>query len=102
MSGYLDGSLGPLRRAQIEAAIRADPKLARTVAAYRAQEEDLRGMAAAVLDEPVPEHLLEVVRQSASPRLAAAAALDRAARRRGRGRSRDRLAAERWHAAPRG
>ena len=67
MSGYLDGSLGPLRRAQVEAAIRADPKLARTVAAYRAQEEDLRGMAAAVLDEPVPEHLLEVVRRAHRP-----------------------------------
>jgi anti-sigma factor RsiW len=67
VSGYLDGSLEPLRRAQVEAAIRADPKLARTVAAYRAQEEDLRQMAAAVLDEPVPENLLEVVRKAHRP-----------------------------------
>jgi anti-sigma factor RsiW len=67
MSGYLDGSLEPLRRAQVEAVIRADPKLARTVAAYRAQEQDLRTVAAAVLDEAVPEHLLAVVRKTQRP-----------------------------------
>jgi anti-sigma factor RsiW len=67
LSSYLDGGLEPLRRAQVEAAIRADPHLARTVAAYRAQEEDLREMAAAVLEEPVPEHLLNVVRRARRP-----------------------------------
>jgi anti-sigma factor RsiW len=67
MSGYLDGSLEPLRRAQVEAAIRADPRLARTVDAYRAQENDLRAMAAAVLEEPVPDNLLEVVRRAQRP-----------------------------------
>lgn len=67
MSGYLDGSLEPLRRAQVEAAIRADRRLARTVAAYRAQEGDLRAMAAAVLEEPIPDHLLEVVRKGRRP-----------------------------------
>jgi anti-sigma factor RsiW len=67
VSGYLDGSLEPLRRAQLDAAIRADRTLARKVAAYRAQEEGLRAMAAAALDEPVPEHLLEVVRKARRP-----------------------------------
>jgi anti-sigma factor RsiW len=67
VSGYLDGGLEPLRRAQVDAAIRADARLARKVAAYRAQEEGLRTMAAAVLDEPVPEHLLEVVRKARRP-----------------------------------
>ena len=67
LSSYLDGGLEPLRRAQVEAAIRADPHLTRTIAAYRAQEEDLREMAAAVLDEPVPEHLLDVVRKARRP-----------------------------------
>lgn len=67
VSGYLDGSLQPLRRAQVDAAIRADSRLARKVAAYRAQEEGLRSMAAVVLDEPVPEHLLEVVRKARRP-----------------------------------
>ena len=43
-------------RAQVEAAIRADRRLARTVAAYRAQEGDLRAMAAAVLEEVFPAH----------------------------------------------
>ena len=67
LSSYLDGGLEPLRRAQVEAAIRADPHLARTIAAYRAQEEDLREMAASVLEEPVPEHLLNVVRKARRP-----------------------------------
>ena len=67
LSSYLDGGLEPLRRVQVEAAIRADPHLARTIAAYRAQEEDLREMAASVLDEPVPEHLLNVVRKARRP-----------------------------------
>lgn len=67
LSSYLDGGLEPLRRAQVEAAIRADPHLTRTIAAYRAQEEDLREMAAAVLEEPVPEHLLNIVRKARRP-----------------------------------
>lgn len=67
VSGYLDGSLEPLRRARVDAAIRADSRLARKVAAYRAQEEGLRAMAAAVLDEPVPPYLLEVVRKARPP-----------------------------------
>jgi anti-sigma factor RsiW len=67
LSSYLDGGLEPLRRAQVEAAIRADLHLTRTIAAYRAQEEDLREMAAAVLEEPVPEHLLNVVRRARRP-----------------------------------
>src|SRR5919106_3586648 len=67
LSSYLDGGLEPLRRAQVEAAIRADPHLTRTIAAYRAQEEDLREMAASVLEEPVPEHLLNVVRKVRRP-----------------------------------
>jgi anti-sigma factor RsiW len=67
LSSYLDGGLEPLRRAQVEAAIRADPHLAGTVAAYRAQEEDLREMAASVLGEAVPEHLLSVVRKARRP-----------------------------------
>jgi anti-sigma factor RsiW len=67
LSSYLDGGLEPLRRAQVEAAIRANPHLARTVAAYRAQEEDLREMAASVLEEPVPEALLNVVRKARRP-----------------------------------
>jgi anti-sigma factor RsiW len=67
LSSYLDGGLEPLRRAQVEAAIRADPHLTRTIAAYRAQEDDLREMAASVLEEPVPEHLLGVVRKARRP-----------------------------------
>ena len=67
LSAYLDGDLAPLRRAQLEAALRAHPQLARRVAAYRAQEQGLRQMASSTLDEPVPERLLEVVRKPRPP-----------------------------------
>jgi anti-sigma factor RsiW len=63
LSAYLDGALDPLRRARVEAAIRADRGLARKVEAYRAQEDGLRQLSAVILDEPVPEHLLAAMRR---------------------------------------
>jgi anti-sigma factor RsiW len=67
LSAYLDGSLPPLRRAQVEAAVRADRQLARRLAAYRAQEASLRQMASTALVEPVPDRLLEVLRRPPAP-----------------------------------
>ena len=42
VSGYLDDALEPLRRARVDAAVRADRRLARKVQAYRAQDHGLR------------------------------------------------------------
>lgn len=63
LSAYLDDGLTPFRRAQIDAALRADPVLARKLEAYRSQEAGLRQLSTPVLEEPVPDHLLEVVRR---------------------------------------
>jgi anti-sigma factor RsiW len=79
LSAYLDGSVTPFRRAQIDAAARADPHLAKRLKAYRAQEEGLRKLAAAVLEEPVPDHLLEVVRRPRPLAESSAPAAQRAA-----------------------
>lgn len=52
-----------MRRVQIEAAVRADRRLARKVQTYRPQEDGLRQWSAAIREEPVPQHLLETVRR---------------------------------------
>ena len=67
LSAYLDDSLQPFRRAQVEAAVRADRALARKLQAYRKQEEGLRRLSAPALDEPVPEPMLEIVRRAETP-----------------------------------
>ena len=74
LSAYLDGDLAPFRRAQIDAALRADRQLAMKLEAYRAQEASLRQASGAVLEEPVPEALLEVVRRPQRPPVRTAAA----------------------------
>jgi anti-sigma factor RsiW len=63
LSAFLDNDLEPFRRAQVEAALRADRQLAKKLETYRAQEASLRQASAAVLGEPVPESLLEIVRR---------------------------------------
>ena len=67
LSAYLDDDLEPFRRAQIDATLRADRQLARRLETYRAQEASLRRASAAVLEEPVPEALLAVVRRPRRP-----------------------------------
>jgi anti-sigma factor RsiW len=74
LSAYMDGDLAPFRRAQIDAALRADPQLARKLEAYRAQEASLRQASAGVLEEPIPDALLEAVRRPQRPVAHAAAA----------------------------
>jgi anti-sigma factor RsiW len=63
LSAYLDNDLEPFRRAQVQAALRADRQLAKKLETYRAQEVSLRQASAAVLGEPVPKSLLEIVRR---------------------------------------
>ena len=74
LSAYMDGDLEPFRRAQIDAALRADPQLARKLEAYRAQEASLRQASADVLEEPIPDALLEAVRRPQRPAAPTAAA----------------------------
>jgi hypothetical protein len=62
LMAYADGELEPSARAAVEAAMRADPEIARRVAQYREQQEKLRAAYEPELAEPAPDRLLAVLR----------------------------------------
>jgi anti-sigma factor RsiW len=62
LMAYADGELDAAERARVEAAIAADPSLARRVETHRALRLKMSRAFASVLDEPVPERLLTAVR----------------------------------------
>jgi hypothetical protein len=68
LMAYADGELDASARAAVEAAICADPEIARRVAQYRDQREKLRAAYEAELADPVPERLLAVLRGRRSAR----------------------------------
>lgn len=57
LHAWVDGQLPEERRAAVEAAVAADEGLAARVAAYRAQNEEIRALYGDVASEPVPRHL---------------------------------------------
>lgn len=63
LHAYVDGRLPAGRRAAVEARLAADADAAQRVRAWAQQREALRGLHAEVLEEPVPEHLLQAARQ---------------------------------------
>jgi hypothetical protein len=62
LQAYVDGELAPAEVARVEAAIAADPTLARHVERERALRARLRAALDPVLDEPVPSRLEAVLR----------------------------------------
>lgn len=74
LMAYADGELDAAASAEVEAAIAADPALAQTVARHRALRRQLREAFAPALDEPVPEHLMALVRAPAATSAAATGA----------------------------
>ena len=74
LMAYADGELDLVARAEIEAAMARDPKVAEAVERHRALAARLRPAYDAVLEEPVPERLAELV---AAPRGAAAMTVGR-------------------------
>ena len=66
LMAYADGELDAAAAAEVEAAIAADPALAEAVARHRALRRQLRDAFAPGLDEPVPEHLMALVRAPAA------------------------------------
>lgn len=69
LMAYADGELDAALRAEIAAAVERDPQLARRVDRHRALRADVAGAFASVLDDPVPERLLEAARgRPAAPR----------------------------------
>ena len=59
---YVDGELDAATREQVERAVAADPEVARRVAAHQTLNRELRAGFDPVLDEPVPAHLVSLVR----------------------------------------
>lgn len=59
LQAWADGRAAEGRRAEIEAWLAAHPEEAERAAAYRTLNEQLRAHYGAVLDEPVPERLVE-------------------------------------------
>lgn len=57
LHAYVDGELSEARRAEVEAALAADPAAAERVRAYQRQKRALQELFAPVLDEPVPPAL---------------------------------------------
>jgi len=62
LMAYVDGELAVGRRAAIEAAAAADPKLAQRIVRHWAMRDQLRRAFDVVLDEPVPERLVVATR----------------------------------------
>jgi hypothetical protein len=67
LMAYADGELDAVERAQVAAAVAADPQLARRVAMHQTLRRTLAAGFADVLTEPVPERLASLARTSAAP-----------------------------------
>ncbi len=75
LQAYIDGRLAAARRGEVEVELAADSTLAEQVAAYRTQNDALRAAFHPVLDEPIPDRLLDATRPSRRRAWAIAAAL---------------------------
>jgi hypothetical protein len=62
LMAYADGELDAATRASIEAAMQEDPEIRKRVARHRALREAMRGAFSTVLDEPVPDRLIQAAR----------------------------------------
>jgi len=82
LQGYVDGALDPPRRAEVDDYLQRHPDVARRVAAYAQQRDELRAALAPIADEPIPAELdlarlieaRRMPRRSAAWRVALAAA----------------------------
>jgi anti-sigma factor RsiW len=67
LHAYVDGVLPPAREAEIDSYLLLRPDEAQRIAAYRAQNLELRRLFDPVLDQPVPDSIGVAPRPSASP-----------------------------------
>ncbi|HZZ34508.1 MAG TPA: zf-HC2 domain-containing protein [Caulobacteraceae bacterium] len=67
LSAYVDGELDEPARAEVEAAIAADPALAERVATHRRLRLRLSDAYAGALDEPIPDAWTQLTRSAPSP-----------------------------------
>jgi anti-sigma factor ChrR (cupin superfamily) len=71
LMAYADGELDAASRARVEAAMQEDPEIGKRVARHRALRETMQGAFSGVLNEPVPERLIQAARgQTAAPKSA--------------------------------
>jgi hypothetical protein len=82
LMAYADGELDPATRASVEAAMQADPDIAKRVARHRALREAMQGAFTGVLEEPVPERLIAAARGQSTALQGAVVDLAREAARR--------------------
>jgi anti-sigma-K factor RskA len=78
LAAYADGELAPDEAAKVEAAIVADPDLARQVEAHRALRAQLTAHFAPVLEAPVPDRLADLLKPKESAQVIDLAAVRRA------------------------
>ena len=62
LMAYVDGELDAAGRASVEAAIQQDADVGKRVARQRALREKMQGAFSAVLEEPVPDRLIQAAR----------------------------------------
>ena len=70
LMAFADGELDAVERARIEAAVAADPLLAARVEAHRALRARVGAAYEGVLEEPAPDHLLNMITNASPPRIA--------------------------------
>jgi anti-sigma factor RsiW len=63
VSSYLDGELSGEQLVEFETLLRNDEALSREIAEMRSIDRQLTGLGADILDEPIPEALLEALAQ---------------------------------------
>jgi anti-sigma factor RsiW len=67
LMAYVDGELDASAQASVEAAIQQDPSIGKRIAEHRALREKMQSAFSAVLEEPVPERLIQAARGGAPP-----------------------------------
>jgi anti-sigma factor ChrR (cupin superfamily) len=62
LMAYADGELDAATRASVEQAMQSDPDIGKRIARHRALREAMQGAFSSVLEEPVPNRLLDAAR----------------------------------------
>ncbi|QJE74827.1 hypothetical protein HHL28_07855 [Aerophototrophica crusticola] len=62
INAYLDGALGDDERQEVERALEHDPEAQALMGRYRQQVDELHRLYDKVLDEPVPDSMLSLLR----------------------------------------
>ncbi|HYD29850.1 MAG TPA: NepR family anti-sigma factor [Azospirillaceae bacterium] len=64
INAYLDGALTEAERREMEQAIREDPEAAALIHLHRRHVEELHRLYDSVLEEPIPERMLSLLRRA--------------------------------------